>query len=431
MSKVYAAMGFMVIFSQSVCVGYEMNVRDEVLFDLIAQEEQRQNEGVNLVASENYPSAQVLDVVGSVLANKYTEGYPGRRYYGGCQYYDAMEQLTIDRFKTLFCADACNVQPHSGSQANAAVYLALLQAGDTILSMSLAHGGHLSHGHKMNWTSSIYNIVSYGVDPVTYQIDYDEVERLALECKPKMIIAGASAYPFVIDFARFAAIAQKVGALFLADIAHIAGLVAAGVHPSPVPYADVVTLTTQKTFRGPRGGVILCKKAYEAAINKSIIPGMQGGALMNNVIAKGVAAYEAMQPEFTAYAQAVVENSAAMAQWFVDHGYRVMGGGTQNHLFVIDVTPTGMNGKEVEQILESIGIYLNRNAIPYDQNPPLKPSGIRIGTAAMTTRGMTKAQFIRLAQIIDAAIVSKNDVDVLATLKKEIKDMTAMLVPVK
>ena len=430
MAKWCLFVGFLGIITNSVCVGYEMNIRDQAMFDLIEQEQQRQNQGINLVASENYPSSQVLQVVGSVLTNKYTEGYPGRRYYGGCQYYDKMEQLTIERFKTLFGADACNVQPHSGSQANAAVYLALLRPGDTILSMNLAHGGHLSHGHTMNWTSSIYNIVSYGVDPVTYQINYDEVEALALEHKPKMIIAGASSYSFVIDFARFSAIAQKVGALFLADIAHIAGLVAAGVHPSPVPYADIVTLTTQKTFRGPRGGVILCKKAYEAAINKSIIPGMQGGALMNNVIAKGVAAYEAMQPEFVQYAQAVVENTGAMANWFIEHGYRVIGGGTQNHLFVIDVTPTGMNGKEVEQILESIGIYLNRNAIPYDQNPPLRPSGIRIGGAAMTTRGMNKEQFIRVAQIIDQAIVNKGDADILAQLRQDVLEITGNLVRV-
>lgn len=380
------------------------NIQDNQLQNLLKQEQLRQKQGINLIASENYASQQVMDIVGSVFCNKYVEGYPGQRYYSGCAIYDQVELLAIYRFKNLFGAEHVNMQPHSGSQANAAVYLALLMPGDTILSMDLAAGGHLSHGHKVHWTHQFYNIVSYGVDPITYLIDYDAIEKLALQHKPKLIIAGASSYSRTIDFAKFADIAKKVGALFVADIAHVAGLIAAGLHPSPVAYADVVTMTTHKTFRGPRGGVIMCKQEFAKKIDRMLMPGMQGGALMNHVAAKAVAVLEAMQPEFKMYQQQVVKNAQVMAQEFINCGYKVITGGTDNHLFLIDVMPLGLNGRQVEQLLESHGIFVNRNAIPFDTQPPLHPSGIRIGTAAMTTMGMDEQQAIEIVAKIDGII---------------------------
>jgi glycine hydroxymethyltransferase len=380
------------------------NIQDLQLQTLLEQEQLRQQQGINLIASENYASQEVMDIAGSVFCNKYVEGYPGQRYYSGCAIYDQVELLAIDRFKILFGAEHVNVQPHSGSQANAAVYLALLQPGDTILSMDLAAGGHLSHGHKVHWTHQFYNIVSYGVDPITYLLDYDAIERLALQHKPKLIIAGASSYSRTIDFAKFAGIAKKVGALFVADIAHVAGLIAAGLHASPIDCADVVTMTTHKTFRGPRGGVIMCKQEFAKKIDRMLMPGMQGGALMNHVAAKAVAVLEAMQPEFTVYQQQVVRNAQVMTQEFINRGYKVITGGTDNHLFLIDVTPLGLNGRQVEQLLESHGIFVNRNAIPFDTQPPLHPSGIRIGTAAMTTMGMNEVQAIEIVVKIDAII---------------------------
>lgn len=400
---------------------YMNNVRDAKIFDCIKQEEQRQREGINLIASENFASDQILEIAGSVLTNKYTEGYPKRRYYSGCFVYDDIERIAIQRFKKLFGAEHANVQPHSGSQANAAVYLATLDPGDTILSMNLACGGHLSHGHTMNWTSQIYNIVSYGVDRNTLLIDYDEVEALALKHKPKLIIAGASAYSQEIDFKRFAAIAKKVGALFMADIAHIAGLVATGLHQSPFPEADIVTMTTHKTFRGPRGGVIMTNdKKLGKKIDKMIIPGYQGGALMNHVAGKATACLEAMDDSFKVYQQQVVKNAQAMAQRFEELGYKVLAGGTVNHLFLIDVMPTGLNGREVEKILESIGIYVNRNAIPYDSQPPLRPSGIRIGTPAITTLGAQESGVLQIVEIIDQAIKYHEDSLVLEGLAQQV-----------
>jgi len=398
------------------------NYQDLELLQLLEQEQLRQQHGINLIASENYASQQVMDIAGSVFCNKYVEGYPGQRYYSGCKIYDEVELLTIHRFKELFGAEHVNVQPHSGSQANAAVYLALLQPGDTILSMDLASGGHLSHGHVVNWTHQIYKIVSYTVDPVTFLLDYDQIEKLAIKHKPKLIIAGASAYSRMIDFEKMSYIAKKVGALFLADIAHLAGLIVAGLHPSPIACADIVTMTTHKTFRGPRGGVILCKQELAKKIDKMLMPGMQGGALMNHVAAKGVAALEAMQPEFIVYQQQVIKNAQVMAQEFIARGYNVVTGRTDNHMILIDVTSTGLDGRQVEKLLESIGIFVNRNTIPFDSKPPLHPSGIRLGTPAITTMGAMQEDIKKIIALIDRALKNYNDQNVIADLKDQVRD---------
>jgi glycine hydroxymethyltransferase len=402
------------------------NIKDLEIEKLLQQEQQRQKYGINLIASENYASQQVMDITGSVFCNKYVEGYPGKRYYSGCKIYDQVEVLAIDRFKQIFGAEHVNVQPHSGSQANAAVYLALLQPGDTILSMDLNAGGHLSHGHKVNWTHQIYNIVSYGVDPISHLIDYNQVEQLALLHKPKLIIAGASAYSRTIDFEKFSAIAKKVGALFMADIAHLAGLVATGLHPSPIACADVVTMTTHKTFRGPRGGVIMCKQELAKKIDKMLMPGMQGGALMNHVAAKAVAALEAQQLEFIGYQQQVIKNAQVMGQEFVECGYNLITGGTDNHMLLIDLTAIGMNGRQVEQLLESVDIFVNRNAIPFDTQPPLHPSGIRLGTPAITAMGMNQENARSIVQYIDRVIKNKNDQTVLEQIKKEVHEIACL-----
>lgn len=399
------------------------SIQDDQILQCLQREEERQKVGINLIASENYASEQIRAISGSILCNKYTEGYPKRRYYSGCFVYDDIENIAIDRFKNLFRAEHVNVQPHSGSQANAAVYLALLEPGDTILSMNLACGGHLSHGHAMNWTSQIYTIVPYGVDKESLLIDYDEVERLALQHKPKLIIAGASAYSRIIDFERFAQIAKKVGAYCMADIAHIAGLVAADQHPSPFPHVDVVTMTTHKTFRGPRGGVIMTSSAeLGKKIDRMIIPGMQGGALMNHVAAKATACLEATTDEFVDYQKQVKKNAAAMAEEFSKRGYKVLAGGTDNHMFLIDVMPTGLHGRQIETILESVGIYVNRNAIPYDTQPPLRPSGIRIGTAAITTLGAKEEHVMVVVDLIDRAITYHEDEENLKKIAQEAKD---------
>ncbi|MBV8661361.1 MAG: serine hydroxymethyltransferase [Candidatus Dependentiae bacterium] len=385
------------------------NIKDFEIESLLQQEQNRQKYGINLIASENYASQEVMHIAGSVFCNKYVEGYPGQRYYSGCHVYDQVELLAIDRFKKIFGAEHVNVQSHSGSQANAAVYLALLNTGDTILSMDLAAGGHLSHGHKVNWTHQMYKIVSYGVDPKTFLLDYDAIEKLAIEHKPKLIIAGASGYSRIIDFEKFSQIAKKVGALFLADIAHLAGLVAARLHPSPVGHADIITMTTHKTFRGPRGGVILCKNDFSKQIDKMLMPGMQGGALMNHVAAKAVAALEVLQPEFVEYQQQIIKNAKVMAQEFVDRGYHVLTNGTDNHMLLIDITSTGLNGRQVEQLLESVNIFINRNAIPFDTQPPLHPSGIRIGTPAITTMGAQEDDIRLIVALIDRAIQHRDD----------------------
>ncbi len=403
------------------------NMHDQQIQSLLQQEQQRQKYGINLIASENYASQEVMDITGSVFCNKYVEGYPGQRYYSGCKMYDQVELLAIDRFQQIFGAEHVNVQPHSGSQANAAVYLAVLNLGDTILSMDLNAGGHLSHGHKVNWTHQMYNIVSYAVDPVTDCIDYEQVEKLAIEHKPKLIIAGASAYSRTIDFEKFSIIAKKVGALFMADIAHLAGLVAAGLHPSPVACADIVTMTTHKTFRGPRGGVIMCKQELAKKIDKMLMPGMQGGALMNHVAAKAVAALEAMQPEFSVYQQQVINNAQAMAQEFTARGYNVLTGGTDNHMLLIDILATGMNGRQVEQLLESVDIFVNRNAIPFDTQPPLHPSGIRLGTPAITTFGAMEKDMRSIVDCIDRAIQNCDDAQKLEQIKKEVHELMMQL----
>ena len=396
------------------------NIKDIQLQNLLQQEQLRQHTGINLIASENYASQEVMDISGSIFCNKYIEGYPGQRYYSGCAVYDQVELLAIDRFKNIFRAEHVNVQPHSGSQANAAVYLALLAPDDTILSMDLAAGGHLSHGHKVNWTHQLYNIVSYGVDPVTHLLDYDQIEKLALQHKPKLIIAGASAYSRTIDFEKISDIAKRVSAFFLADIAHLAGLIAAGLHPSPINCADIVTMTTHKTFRGPRGGVIMCKQELAKKIDRMLMPGMQGGALMNHVAAKAVAALQAMQPEFATYQQQVVKNAQAMAQKFMDLGYKVLANGTDNHMFLIDVRSTGLNGRQVEQLLESVDIFINRNAIPFDTQPPLHPSGIRIGTPAITTMGADASDVKAIAHLIDRVIHNREDQQQLDVMKQQV-----------
>ncbi|MGC8853924.1 MAG: serine hydroxymethyltransferase [Halothiobacillaceae bacterium] len=381
---------------------------DDQLWQAMEHERQRQEEHIELIASENYTSPRVMQAQGSVLTNKYAEGYPGKRYYGGCEYVDVIEQLAIDRLKQLFGADWANVQPHSGSQANGAVFLALLQPGDTVLGMSLAHGGHLTHGAKVNFSGKSYNAVQYGLNPATGEIDYAQVEQLAREHKPKMIIAGFSAYSRVVDWARFRAIADEVGAYLLVDMAHIAGLVAAGVYPSPVPYADVVTSTTHKTLRGPRGGIILGKAnpEIEKKINSAIFPGIQGGPLEHVIAAKAVAFKEALEPEFKAYQQQVVKNAQAMAKVFMDRGFDVVSKGTDNHLFLVSFIQQGLTGKDVDAWLGAANITVNKNAVPNDPQSPFVTSGIRIGTPAITTRGFKEDECVALAgwmcDVIDA-----------------------------
>jgi glycine hydroxymethyltransferase len=375
---------------------------DPELAAALEHERVRQEEHIELIASENYASPRVLEAQGSVLTNKYAEGYPGKRYYGGCEYVDIAEQLAIDRAKKLFGADYANVQPHSGSQANAAAFLALIKPGDTLLGMSLDHGGHLTHGAKVNFSGKIFNAVQYGLDPATGEIDYAQVERLALEHKPKLVIAGFSAYSRVIDWSRFRKIADAVGAYFLVDMAHVAGLVATGAYPSPIPFADVVTTTTHKTLRGPRGGLILARANDEITkkLNSLIFPGTQGGPLMHVIAAKAVAFLEAMQPEFTGYQQLVVENARVMCKVLVQRGHRIVSGGTDNHLFLLDLIDKGVTGKDADAALGRAHITVNKNAVPNDPRPPFVTSGLRIGTPAVTTRGFKEAEVAQLAHWI-------------------------------
>ena len=372
---------------------------DPELAKAISQEDARQEAHIELIASENYCSPAVMEAQGSKLTNKYAEGYPGKRYYGGCEYVDVIEQLAIDRAKQLFGADYANVQPHAGSQANSAVFLALLSAGDTVLGMSLAHGGHLTHGAKVNFSGKNYNAVQYGIDTTTGLIDYDEVERLALEHKPRMIIAGFSAYSQILDFPRFRAIADKVGAYLFVDMAHVAGLVAAGVYPNPVPFADVVTTTTHKTLRGPRSGLILARANadIEKKLSSAVFPGNQGGPLMHAIAAKAICFKEAMAPEFKAYQQAVVKNAQTMARVFMDRGFDVVSGGTENHLFLLSLIKQDITGKDADAALGRVGITVNKNAVPNDPRSPFVTSGIRLGTPAVTTRGFTEADCAELA----------------------------------
>lgn len=381
-----------------------IKAQDEAVYKAIRGETARQKRTIELIASENFVSPAVLEAVGSVLTNKYAEGYPGRRYYGGCKYVDMVEQLAIDRLKQLYGCDHANVQPHSGASANFAVYFALLNPGDTILGMSLSHGGHLTHGSPVNVSGKYFNVASYGVDPVTETIDYDEVERIALETHPKMIVAGASAYPRTIDFARFRAIADKVGAYLMVDMAHIAGLVAAGLHQNPVPYADVVTSTTHKTLRGPRGGIILCKEQYAKAIDKAIFPGTQGGPLMHVIAGKAVAFGEALTPQFAEYQRNIVANAAALAERLTANGVRLVSGGTDNHLMLLDLSETDVTGLELEQNLERVNITVNKNTVPNEKRKPTVTSGIRIGTPSVTTRGMGVDEMRMIADMICAVL---------------------------
>lgn len=394
---------------------------DPEIAESMKNELDRQRNKIELIASENFVSQAVLAAAGSHLTNKYAEGYPGKRYYGGCEYVDEIEQLAIDRAKALFGAEHANVQPHCGANANHAVFYAVLQPGDTYMGMNLAHGGHLTHGSKVNYSGRFYNVVPYGVNEKTETIDYAEVERIALECKPKLILAGASAYPRVIDFKKFREIADKVGAVLMVDMAHIAGLVAAGEHPNPVPYADIVTTTTHKTLRGPRGGMILCKEEYAKAIDKAVFPGTQGGPLEHIIAAKAVALREAAGAEFKAYQKQVVKNAAALAKRLTKRGVGLVSGGTDNHLMLVKLD-NGMTGKELEALLDDCNITVNKNAVPFDKMPPSKTSGIRIGTPAATTRGMKEAEMEVIGDCI-ADIIEKG-ADAQQSVTERVKSLT-------
>ena len=398
---------------------YLMKQDPELALAIQAEKERQQNK-LELIASENFVSEAVMEAQGSVLTNKYAEGYPGKRYYGGCECVDVVEQLAIDRAKELFGAEHANVQPHSGAQANTAVYLALLEHGDTILGMNLAHGGHLTHGSPVNFSGKFFNIVPYGVDEQTFRIDYDEVRRLALEHKPKLIIAGASAYPRIIDFKRLGEIAREAGAIFMVDMAHIAGLVAAGLHPSPVPYADIVTTTTHKTLRGPRGGIILCKQKYAAAIDKGIFPGMQGGPLMHVIAAKAAAFKEALSPEFKEYQQRIIDNARVLAETLKERGFTIVSGGTDNHLMLVDVRPQNLTGKVAEHLLDDIGVTANKNAIPFDPTSPFVTSGIRLGTAALSSRGFNTEDMKEVGSIIADALTNPDNEEIKDALRARV-----------
>jgi glycine hydroxymethyltransferase len=389
----------------------------------IDNETRRQHEGLELIASENFVSEAVLEAAGSVFTNKYAEGYPGKRYYGGCEYADVVENLARDRAKQLFGAEHANVQPHAGSQANMEAYAAVLQPGDTILGLNLAHGGHLTHGFHLNFSGKTYKIVPYGVTKETETIDYDVLEKLAEEHRPKLIIGGGSAYPRIIDFARMRQIADKIGALYLVDMAHFAGLVAGGAHPSPVPHAHIVTSTTHKTLRGPRAGLILSKTEFAAAIDKVVFPGMQGGPLMHIIAAKAICFHEAMQPEFKEYARQVVANAKVLAETLAAEGFRIISGGTDTHVMLVDVFSKGMLGSEAEKALDLAAITVNKNAIPFDVNPPMKPSGIRIGTPALTTRGMKEDEMRQVGRWIAQALLQRANAAVLARVRKEVLEL--------
>jgi len=397
---------------------------DPEVAQAIGREVERQAGTVELIASENFVSEAVLQALGSVLTNKYAEGLPGKRYYGGCEFVDVAETLAIERAKKIFGADHVNVQPHSGAQANQAVYMTVLNPGDTLLGMSLAHGGHLTHGHPLNFSGKMYKIVSYGVNKETETIDYDELERLALEHKPKLIVAGASAYPRIIDFARFGEIAKKSGALLMVDMAHIAGLVAAGLHPSPFPHADFVTTTTHKTLRGPRGGATFCKAEFAKALDKTVFPGIQGGPLMHVIAAKAVCFQEALQPAFHEYQKQIVDNARVLCETIASKGFRIVSGGTDNHLMLVDVFSKGVTGKAAEKSLERAGITVNKNAIPFDPNPPMVASGIRVGTPAVTTRGMKEAEMRRIGGWIAEVLSDLENETLLERIRKEVETLT-------
>jgi glycine hydroxymethyltransferase len=396
---------------------------DPEIAEAIRHELQRQQSGLELIASENFVSSAVLEAAGTVLTNKYAEGYPGKRYYGGCEYVDVVESLAISRARALFGADHANVQPHSGAQANMSVYLTLLKPGDTVLGMNLAHGGHLTHGHPLNFSGKLYTIVPYGVRRDDERIDYDELTAQAERHKPKMIMVGASAYPRVIDFARIAAVAARVGSPMVVDMAHIAGLVAAGVHPSPVPHADFVTTTTHKTLRGPRAGLVMCRAQYAKDLDRSVFPGVQGGPLMHIIAAKAVCFREAAAPEFATYQRQIVANAQRLAGNLAAAGFRLVSGGTDNHLMLVDVFSKGVTGKLAEAALDKAGITVNKNAIPFDQNPPMVASGIRLGTPAVTTRGMREPEMDLIAEYLTRVLATPEDESVLHAVKDEVKQL--------
>jgi glycine hydroxymethyltransferase len=399
---------------------------DPVIANLIKEEESRQEEGIELIASENFTSIAVMEAQGSVLTNKYAEGYPGKRWYGGCENMDKIEQLAIDRAKELFGTEHANVQPHSGSSANMAVYFAMLKPGDVMLTMDLSHGGHLTHGNKANFSGKFYEIVHYGVDKETGLIDYDSLALMAREHRPKMITVGASAYSRTIDFEKISIIAKEVDAYLLADIAHIAGLVATGLHPSPVPYADFVTTTTHKTLRGPRGGLIMCREKYAKMIDSNIFPGIQGGPLMHVIAAKAVCFLEALKPEFKVYQEQVVKNAKALANRMKENGFRVITGGTDNHLVLVDVSMKGLNGKECQIALDSVGITTNKNTIPFETKSPFLASGIRLGTPAVTTRGMKEDEMVIIADLITGVLCDINNTEMIQTIKNKVKELTSL-----
>lgn len=403
----------------------QLRKSDPAVLEAMNLELKRQRSNIELIASENIVSEAVMEAMGSVLTNKYAEGYPGKRYYGGCERVDIVEDIARDRAKELFGAEHANVQPHSGAQANMAVYLAALNPGDTVLGMNLAHGGHLTHGSPVNASGLLYNFVAYGVQEDTFLIDYDEVRKLAFKHRPRLIVAGASAYPRTIDFEALASIANDVGALFMVDMAHIAGLVAAGVHPSPVPHAHFVTTTTHKTLRGPRGGLILCKKPWAQAIDKAVFPGMQGGPLMHVIASKAVALGEALQPSFKTYAENVVKNAKVLAETLISEGLNIVSGGTDNHLMLVDTRSVNITGKDAEKVLDSIGITVNKNAIPFDPTSPFVTSGIRIGTPAATSRGMDEKAMVEIGKIIAMTLKQPKDEAVLAKASNMVAELTA------
>ena len=398
---------------------------DPAIAELLREEAQREATGLELIPSENLVSEAVLEAMGSVFTNKYAEGYPGKRYYGGCEFADKVEQLAIDRAKELFGAEHANVQAHSGTQANVSVYMSALAPGDTVLGMNLSHGGHLTHGHPLNFSGRMYNFVAYGVRQDTEQIDYGEIDRLAAEHKPKMIVAGASAYSRVIDFARMAETARRVGALFFVDMAHIAGLVAAGVHPSPLPHADFVSTTTHKTLRGPRGGLVMCKAAFQKELDRLTFPGLQGGPMVHTIAAKAVCLKEAMEPSFKEYQQQVAKNAGALAAAVAKRGFRVVSGGTDNHLFLIEVHSRGISGSDAEKALDRAGITVNKNAIPFDPLPPMKAGGIRLGTPSVTTRGMKEPEMELIAGWIADVLAKPGDAESEHRVRREVGELAA------
>lgn len=400
---------------------------DKEVFEAIQAEKTRQQEKIELIASENFVSEAVMEAMGSVLTNKYAEGYPGKRYYGGCEHVDVVENLARDRAKDLFGAEHVNVQPHSGAQANMAVYFTVLEPGDTVLGMNLNHGGHLTHGSPVNFSGTLYNFVDYGVDKETEQLDYASVLEKAMEVKPKLIVAGASAYSRIIDFSKFREIADAVGAYLMVDMAHIAGLVATGLHPNPVPYADFVTTTTHKTLRGPRGGMILCKEEYAKKIDKSVFPGMQGGPLMHIIAAKAVSFKEALSDEFKTYSKQIIQNAQTLSKALNEEGVRIVSGGTDNHLLLLDVTPLGLTGKVAEKVLDDIGITTNKNTIPFDSASPFITSGVRMGTAAVTSRGFGEKEMNEIASIISLTLKNHEDAAKLNEAKERVAELTSKL----